>query len=167
MTGLTFRKRSDHKRLSVAIAVALFLWMAPLQTRAMTEDDVFQQAINYIFTGQIDPNPKHQPEIVDRKTCVVVVPKPDINRYARYYLNRFKMDVSRISKRYAGRRVFYQLEVEGDDIIFESLKADKTTVEFGLRSVHISLPGNIDQTEKALKLVFAEYCKPDKLKSLF
>jgi len=167
MTGLTFRKRSDHKRLSVAIAVALFLWMAPLQTRAMTEDDVFQQAINYIFTGQIDPNPKHQPEIVDRKTCVVVVPKPNVNGYARYYLNRFKMDVSRISKRYAGRRVFYQLEVEGDDIIFESLKADKTTVEFGLRSVHISLPGNIDQTEKALKLVFAEYCKPDKLKSLF
>jgi len=133
----------------------------------MTEDDVFQQAINYIFTGQIDPNPKHQPEIVDRKTCVVVVPKPNVNGYARYYLNRFKMDVSRISKRYAGRRVFYQLEVEGDDIIFESLKADKTTVEFGLRSVHISLPGNIDQTEKALKLVFAEYCKPDKLKSLF
>ncbi|MFZ1882740.1 MAG: hypothetical protein WAU53_03850 [Rhodoplanes sp.] len=167
MTGLTFRKRSDHKRLSVAIAVALFLWMAPLQTRAITEDDVFQQAINYIFTGQIDPNPKHQPEIVDRKTCVVVVPKPNINRYARYYLNRFKMDVSRISKRYAGRRVFYELEVEGDDIIFESLKADKTTVEFGLRSVHISLPGNIDQTEKALKLVFARYCKPDKLKSLF
>jgi hypothetical protein len=167
MTGLTLRKRSNHKRLSVAIAVALFPWMASLQTRAMTEDDVFQQAINYIFTGQIAPNPKHQPEIVDRKTCVVVVPKPDINGYARYYLNRFKMDVSRISKRYAGRRVFYELEVEGDDIIFESLKADKTTVEFGLRSAHISLPGNIDQTEKALKLVFAEYCKPDKLKSLF
>jgi hypothetical protein len=167
MTGLTLRKRSNHNRLSVAIAVALFPWMASLQTRAMTEDDVFQQAINYIFTGQIDPNPKHQPEIVDRKTCVVVVPKPNINGYARYYLNRFKMDVSRISKRYAGRRVFYELEVEGDDIIFESLKADKTTVEFGLRSAHISLPGNIDQTEKALKLVFAEYCKPDKLKSLF
>lgn len=167
MTGLTFWKRSDYKRLSVTIAVALFPWMAPLQTRAMTEDDVFQQAINYIFTGQIDPNPKHQPEIVDRKTCVVVVPKPNINGYARYYLSRFKMDVSRISKRYAGRRVFYELEVEGDDIIFESLKADKTTVEFGLRSAHISLPGNIDQTEKALKLVFAEYCKPDKLKSLF
>jgi hypothetical protein len=167
MTGLTFRKRSDYKRLSVTIAVALFPWIAPLQTRAMTEDDVFQQAINYIFTGQIAPNPKHQPEIVDRKTCVVVVPKPDINGYARYYLKRFKMDISRISKRYAGRRVLYELEVEGDDIIFESLKADKTTVEFGLRSTHISLPGNIDQTEKALKLVFAEYCKPDKLKSLF
>jgi hypothetical protein len=77
------------------------------------------------------------------------------------------MEIYRISKRYAGRRVFYELEAEGDDTIFESLKADKTTVEFGLRSIHISLPGNIDQTEKALKLVFAEYCKRDKQKSLF
>lgn len=167
MTGLMFRKRSGYKRLSVAIVVAFFTWMAPQQTRAVTEDDVFQQAINYIFTGQIDPNPKLRPEIVDRKACVVVVPEPNSNRYARYYLKRFKMEIYRISKRYAGRRVFYELEVEGDDTIFESLKADKTTVEFGLRSIHISLPGNIDQTEKALKLVFAEYCKRDKQKSLF
>jgi hypothetical protein len=168
MTGLMFPKRSGYKRLSFAIVVAFFAWMALQQTRAVTtEDDVFQQAINYIFTGQIDPNPKHRPEIVDRKACVVVVPEPNSNRYARYYLKRFKMDIYRISKRYAGRRVFYELEVEGDDTIFESLKADKTTVEFGLRSIHISLLGNIDQTEKALKLVFAEYCKLDKQKSLF
>ena len=77
------------------------------------------------------------------------------------------MDVSRISKKYAGRRVFYELEVEGDNIIFQSLKADKRTVEFGLRSAHISLPGDIDQTEKALKLVFSEHCKPDKPLSPF
>ena len=93
MTGLTLRKRSGYKRLSFAIAVALFCWMAPLQTRAMTEDDVFQQAINYIFTGRIDP--KNHPEIVDRNACVVVIPEPNFNGYARYYLKRFKMDVSR------------------------------------------------------------------------
>jgi len=167
MTGLTCRDRVGHKWLSFAIVVVLFSWMAPLQTRAATEDDVFQQAINYIFTGRIDPDSKRQPEIVDRDACVVVVPESNFSGYARYYLKRFKMNVSRISKRYAGRRVFYQLEVEGDNVIVESLKADKTTVDFGLRVAHISLPGDIDQTEKALKLIFAEYCKPDKPKSLF
>ena len=165
MTGLALRKRSGHKiRLSLAIAVASFFWMVPLQT-AMTEDDVFQQAINYVFTGRIDP--KDHPEIVDQKSCIVVIPEPNRNRYARYYLNRFKMDVSRISKKYAGRQIFYELEVEGDDIILEYLKADKTTVEFGLKSAHISLPGNIDQTERALNLVFAEHCKADKPRSPF
>ena len=166
MTGLAPRKRSSHKiRLSLTIAVASFLWMVPLQTRAMTEDDVFQQAINYVFTGRVDP--KDGPEIVDLKSCIVVIPEPNLNRYARYYLNRFKMDVSRISKKYAGRQVYYELEIEGDDIILEYLKADKTEVEFGLKSAHISLPGNIDQTEKALKFVFSEHCKADKLKSPF
>jgi hypothetical protein len=164
MTGLALRKRSGHMiRLSLAIAVASFHWMVPLQTRPMSEDDVFQQAINYIFTGRIDP--KDYPEIVDRKSCIIVIPEPNLNRYARYYLNRFKMDVSRISKKYSGRQIFYELEVEGDDIIFEYLKSDKTTVEFGFKSAHISLPGNFDQTEKALKLVFTEHCKPDKPKS--
>jgi hypothetical protein len=164
MTGLALRKRS-RIRLSATIAVASFLWVVPLQTRAMTEDDVFQRAINYVFTGQIDP--KDHPEIVDQRSCIVVMPEPNFNRYARYYLNRFKMDGSRISKKYSGRQVFYELEVEGGDIIFEYLKADKTTVEFGLKSAHISLPGNIDQTEKAPKLIFAAYCKADKPKSPF
>ena len=96
-----------------------------------------------------------------------MVPEPDLNRYARYYLNRFKMDVSRISKKYAGRQVLYELEVEGDDVILEFLKADKTTVNFGFKSAHISLPGNIDRTEKALHLVFDGHCKADQPKSPF
>jgi hypothetical protein len=164
---MSIQKRSGHKWLFFTIAVALFFWTTAVQTRVMTEveDDVFRQAINYIFTGQIDPDV--HPEIVDRKACIVVIPQPNFNGYARYYLKRFKMDVSRISKKYAGRRVFYELEVEGDNIIFQSLKADKRTVEFGLRSAHISLPGDIDQTEKALKLVFSEHCKPDKPLSPF
>jgi hypothetical protein len=104
---------------------------------------------------------------VDPKNCIVVVPEPDLNRYARYYLNRFKMDVSRISKKYAGRQVLYELEVEGDDVILEFLKADKATVNFGFKSAHISLPGNIERTEKALHLVFDGHCKADQPKSPF
>ena len=160
MTGLALWTRSGPRVwLSLAIAAASILALGPLHPRAMSEDDVFQQAVNYIFTGRIDP--KSGPEIVDPKACIVVLPEPDLNRYARYYLNRFKMDVSRISNKYAGRQVLYELEVEGDDTILEYLKADKKTVNFGFKSAHIALPGNIERTEKALHLVFSEHCKAD------
>lgn len=113
-----------------------------------------------MFTGRTDP--PDGPEIIDRKSCVVVVPEPKFNRYARYYLSRFKMDTARISKKYAGPRTLYELEVEGDDVIFEYLKPDKVTVDYGFRSAHISLPGDPDQTEKALALIFSQYCKREK-----
>jgi hypothetical protein len=161
MAGVILPNVYRH-RLSFAAAI-FFLWTVSLQ--AVAEDDLFQEAINYVFTGRIDP--KDGPDIVDRKSCIVVVPEPDLNRYARYYLKRFKMDAARISKKYAGRQTIYELEVEGDDVILEFLKADKTTVDYGFKSAHISLPGNIDQTEKALQLVFAEHCKPDKPRSPF
>jgi len=77
------------------------------------------------------------------------------------------MDVSRISKKYTGTEVVYELEVEGDGILLEYLKADKMTVDYGFRSAHISLPGNIDQTERALHLIFANFCKAEKPKPPF
>jgi hypothetical protein len=48
---------------------------------------------NARLTGKIDPGAG--PEIVDRKSCVVVVPEK-FGGYARYYLTRFKMDDARI-----------------------------------------------------------------------
>ena len=77
------------------------------------------------------------------------------------------MDVARVSKKYSGSQVLYELEVEGDDVLLEFVKLDKTTVDYGFRAAHISLPGNIEQTEKALRLIFAEHCKADKPKSPF
>ena len=157
-------RRGRKFRLSLAIAAASLLWTVALQTRAVPGDDLFQQAVNYVFTGKI--NPKAAPEIVDRKSCVVVVPAK-FEGYARYYLTRFKMDEARFSSRYSGRDASYELEVAGDDIIVEYLKPDKTTVDYGFKSAHISLPGNIDQTKKALALIFTEYCKAEKPKSPF
>ena len=59
MTGLALLNKSGYTfRLSLAIAVASFLWTITLQTRAVPKDDVFQQAVNYVFTGKIDPNTK-------------------------------------------------------------------------------------------------------------
>jgi hypothetical protein len=166
MAGPVLSNRSGRTiGLSLAIAVAVFSCsIAPL-ARAASEDDLLQQAVNYVFTGRIDPS--DAPEIVDRKSCVVVLPDPKYKRYARYYLSRFKMDIARISKRYAGPQVLYELEVQGDDVLLEYLNTDKKTVTYGFRSAQISLPGNIDQTEKALKLIFSGPCKADKPKAPF
>jgi len=59
-------------------------------------------------------------------------------------------------------QTLYELEVEGDDVVFEYLKPDKVTVDYGFRSAHISLPGDPEQTEKALALIFSQYCKREK-----
>jgi hypothetical protein len=142
-----------------SVLASLFLTVnAP--SRAVAVEDRFQQAVNYVFTGRIDP--ANGPQIVDPKACAVLVPEPKFNRYARYHLTRFKMETARISKKYAGSQTIYQLEVEGDDILLEYLKADKTTVDYGFRSAHIALPGDLDQTEKALALIFSQYCKVEK-----
>jgi hypothetical protein len=152
-------------RLLLAVAFAFLLLTAPVRTFAGAEDDVFQQAVNYVFTGRIDP--PDGPEIVDRKSCTVLVPDPKFKRYARYHLGRFKMDVARVSKKYSGPQILYELEVEGDDVVLEFVKLDKTTVDYGFRSAHIALPGEIEQTEKALALIFTKYCKADRPKSPF
>jgi hypothetical protein len=148
----------------VCVLLSLFFTVnAP--SRAVAIEDRFQQAVNYVFTGRIDP--ANGPEIVDPKACVVLVPEPKFNRYARYNLTRFKMETARISKKYAGSQTNYELEVEGDDILLEYIKADKTTVEYGFRSSHIALPGELDQTEKALALIFSQYCKVEKSRRPF
>ena len=165
-TDLAHSNDSRHKiRRCLALAAASLLSAASLQSRAAAEDDMLQKAVNYVFTGTIDP--VDGPAIVNRKSCVVVVPDPQFKRYIRYYLTRFKMDESRISKLYSGSKISYELEVGGDDVIVEYLNIDKTTIDFGLKSVHISLRGNIDQAEKALHLIFNEYCKPEKPKTPF
>jgi len=166
MAGSMFLNKSWSKvRWPLTVAAVSFLWMAPLQIRAAAEDDVFQLAINYVFTGSIDP--QDRPEIVDRKSCIVVTFDSKFQTYIKYYLKRFKMDTARISKTYSGQQIFYVLEIEGDDIVVEHLNPDKATAARGFKSAQISLPGNIDQSEKALRLIFADYCSADKPKPPF
>jgi hypothetical protein len=149
--------------LLVVVAVS-FLWIAPLQIRAVAGDDVLQLAINYVFTGRIDPSDR--PEIVDRKSCTIVVFESKFQAYVRYYLSRFKLDSAKISKLYSGQQIVYVLELQGDDIVVEHLNPDKTTVTRAFKSVQIALPGNIDQSEKALRII-ADHCKPEESKSPF
>jgi hypothetical protein len=118
-----------------------------------------------VVSGSIDP--QDGPEIVDQKSCVVVLRDPKFNRYIRYYLSRFNMDDAIFGKKYSGSRPYYELDVKGDDVVFEYLSLDKKTVIQGYRSAQIPLPGDIDQTQKALRIIFTDHCKAKKPKAPF
>jgi hypothetical protein len=147
-----------------AIAVLSLIGIG-LHGPARAESDVFQQAVNYVFTGQVDV--KDGPEITDREACTVVMRDPRFNRYIRYYLRRFKMDDALFEKRFSGANVSYELDVKSDSIVIEYLDPDSKAVIQGYRSAQIALPGDIDQTQKAFDIIFTRYCKAEKLKSPF
>jgi hypothetical protein len=166
MPSLTPANESSRKfRRHSAVAAAALFGIVSLHTPALPEADVFQQAINYVFTGSIDP--PDGPEIVDRKSCVVVLRDPKFNRYIRYYLSRFNIDDAIFGKKYSGARPYYELDVKGDDVVIEYLNPDKKTVIQGYRSAQIPLPGDIDQTQRALRLIFTDPCKAEKPKVPF
>jgi hypothetical protein len=103
----------------LTVATLFVLWTAPLQDQAAAADDLFQNAVNYVFTGLIDP--PQAPEIVDRNACIVVLRDPKFDRYIRYHLSRFRMDTADFSKTYAGSQVLYNLEVDSDSVLLEYL----------------------------------------------
>jgi len=144
------------------IAIASIVWVMPI--RAGVKDDLLQKAFNYVFTGTADP--KEEPEIVDRSSCTVVVRDPRFPRFIRYYFSRFRPDNYRISKKYAGTRTLYELDIESEDVVIEYLSTDKTAVVQAFRSAQISLPGSIEQTEKALKII-GERCRTEGSRSPF
>lgn len=148
---------------SAALVLITFIAAAVLVPRARA-DDLLQQAFNYVLTGKVDP--ADVPEIVDRKACVVVMQDPTFRRYRRFYFGRFKLDAARFNKRYSGPRVTYDLDVQGDDIILEYLSPDKTTVLQAYKSAQIPLPGELDPTQRALKII-SDACKTEGPKAPF
>ena len=156
--------KNDRARRCLAGGVVVFLWIAPLQIRAVAEDDPLQKAVNYLFTGT--NNPQNAPEILDRKSCVVIVPDPKSKQSIKYYLGRFRLDTALIDKTYAGSEIVYSLDVKGAEVIVEYLDLGKSTVLHGHKSAQISLPGDIDQTNKALALI-ASLCRNGRPKDQF
>lgn len=149
-------------RMMVLAAVA---WLAAGGSATATPD-LFQQAVAYVFTGRVDPPEPF--EIVDRKACIVVVPDERFKRLVRYYLARFDMDHARFNTRYSGTRAFYELDVRGDDVILEYLDPASRNVLQSYRSGQIALPGGLEQTRRALDVVFSEgNCKPTAPKTPF
>jgi hypothetical protein len=133
---------------------------------AAAPPDLFQQAVAYVFTGRVDP--PDPVEIVDRKACIVVVPDARFKRLVRYHLARFDMDNARFNTRYSGTRAFYELDVRGDDVILEYLDPASRNVLQSYRSAQIALPGGLEQTRRALDVVFAAgNCRPSEAKTPF
>lgn len=160
MSELTLRQGRHIRAVTAAAAVA---WLPMSGPPALANDDVLQQAINYVFTGRIDP--ESGPRIVERDGCVVAVVDPGSKRTIRYHLSRFRLDSPRFEKVYAGRTPNYRLVAEGDDNVIEFLNPDMT-VSHGHRTVQIPLPGDFDQSQRALRVI-AEQCKPKRPKPLF
>ena len=158
--GLKAAWRDGHpaRRSCLMAAAMAFLWAASPRIAAAAEDDVLQQAINYVFTGSLDPT--GAPEITDRKSCVVVVADPKWKRFIRYYLTRLGLDDPRFDSTYAGRQPRYLLEAQSDQTVVEYLSPDKKTVVNGYKTAQIPLPGDFDQTKRALQLIAAR-CKRD------
>jgi hypothetical protein len=145
----------------LAAAVASMFAILGSTTLAHADDnppqgDVLQQAVDYVFTGAVDPSTGV--EITDRKSCVVVVADPKWKRLVRYYLPRLGLDDPRINRVYSGRQPRYQLDAESDRTVVEYLSPDKKTVLNGYKSAQIPLPGDIDRTRKAIQLIAAR-CK--------
>jgi hypothetical protein len=158
------RNAEFRRRTGICLAVAALSVAAMMPAGARAADDVLQQAVNYVFTGRVDP--VDVPEIVDRKTCAVVIPDTRNKRFARYFLSQFKLDAARFNKRYSGSRAVYDLDVQGDDVILEYLATDKTTVLQAYKSAQIPLPGDFEATQKALRIV-SDNCKEEGPKSPF
>jgi hypothetical protein len=151
--------------LSRTIVLAAVAWLAAGGAAAATPD-LFQQAVAYVFTGRVDP--PDPIEIVERKSCIVIVPDMRFKRLVRYHLARFDMDHARFNTRYSGTRAYYELDVRGDDVILEYLDPTSRNVLQSYRSAQIALPGSLEQTRRALDVVFAEgNCKQTEAKTPF
>jgi hypothetical protein len=149
----------------IGLAAVVWLGAAAVAATAATPD-LFQQAVAYVFTGRVDP--PDPVEIVDRKACIVIVADVRFKRLTRYYLAHFDMDHARFNTRYSGTRAYYELDVRGDDVILDYLDPTTRAVLQSYRSAQIALPGGLEQTRRALDVVFAaSNCKASELKTPF
>jgi hypothetical protein len=134
--------------LKVAILTAAAAWAAP----AMAGDDAFKQAVNYVFSGNVEgKTPQLVISIVDENRCIVSVETPG-NSWL-YYLKEIKLDKIMIDKTNS------RISFEGDGTIVEHTfdflpKVDKNN------SNSIMLRGDVERTKDALKLIFTKYCLP-------
>jgi hypothetical protein len=132
------------RRLSLAILMAATAWVGT----AIPEDDKFRQAVNYVFSGNIEGRtPQLLSSIVDQHKCIISVETPG-NSWV-YYMKEIKPDSIVIDEH--NRKISF----EGDSTIaehtFEGLPRIDNT---------ITLRGDIERTKEALKVIFTKYCLP-------
>jgi len=134
--------------LQVAILTVATGWAVS----AMAGDDAFKQAVNYVFSGNVDgKTPQLATSIVDENRCIISVETPG-NSWL-YYLKEIRLDKIMIDKTNS------RISFEGDGTIVEHTfdflpKVDKNN------SNSIMLRGDVERTKDALKLIFTKYCLP-------
>jgi len=119
---------------------------------AIPENDEFKQAINYVFSGNIEGRtPQLLSSILDENKCIIAVETPG-NSWV-YYMKEIKPDSVVIDEH--NRKISF----EGDDTIVEHTYEGLPKVEKDNRN-SITLRGDIERTKDALKLIFTKYCLP-------
>jgi len=134
--------------LSLAILVAAAAWAGT----AISEDDEFKQAVNYIFSGNTEgKTPQLLSSIVDENKCIISVETPG-NSWV-YYMKEIKPDSVVIDEH--NRKILF----EGDSTIVEHTFEGLLKIEKDNKN-SITLRGDIERTKDALKLIFTKYCLP-------
>ena len=135
------------RRLCLAI-----LMTATWGSAALVESDEFKQAINYVFSGNVEGRtPQLLSSILDENNCIISVETPG-NSWV-YYMKEIKPDSVVIDER-NGKIMF-----EGDNTIVEHTFEGLPKVEKDNKN-SITLRGDIERTKDALKLIFRKYCLP-------
>ncbi len=138
--------RQHVRGLSLAILMAATAW----PVTAISEDDEFKQAVNYVFSGNVDgKTPQLLASIVDENKCIISVETPG-NSWV-YYMKEIKPDAVVIDE---GNR---KISFEGDNTIVEHTFEGLPKIDKDTRN-SITLRGDIERTKEALKLIFTKYC---------
>jgi hypothetical protein len=138
----------NMRGLSLAILMAATAWAGT----AISEGDEFKQAVNYVFSGNIEgKTPQLLSSIVDANKCIVSVETPG-NSWV-YYMKEIKPESVVIDEH--NRKISF----EGDSVIVEHTFEGLLKIEKDNKN-SITLRGEIERTREALKLIFTKYCLP-------
>jgi hypothetical protein len=119
---------------------------------AISADDEFTQAINYVFSGNIEGRtPQLLSGVVDRDECIISVETPGHSWV--YHLKQIKPDSVVIDEQNG------KISFAGDDTIVEHTFEGFPKVDKDNKSA-ITLRGDAGRTKDALKLIFTKYCSP-------
>lgn len=134
--------------LSAAILVAVTAWAGT----AISGDDAFKQAVNYVFSGNVEGRtPQLLTSIVDESRCIISVETPG-NSFL-YYLKEIKPDSIVVDE------TIGKISFEGDNTVVEHSFEQLPKVDRDSKG-SITLRGDIERTRSVLKLIFSKYCVP-------
>jgi hypothetical protein len=142
------QSEANMRSLSAAILVAVTAWAGT----AISDDDAFKQAVNYVFSGNVEGRtPQLLISIVDENKCIISVETPG-NSFL-YYLKEIRPGSIMIDENTG------KISFEGDSTVVEHTFEQLPKVDRDNKG-SITLRGDIERTRNALELIFSKYCVP-------